>query len=108
MTTDDEFDWWPLINQRAALKEQFPSFKKVVTERPGSATDRERKRLYQEMTELSKAREQQARLDAIAAEQAKRRERAENRARAKAYKAYRTTNQTPAQSGVSFSHGAVA
>lgn len=39
-------DWWPLINKRAALKEQFPSLATVMKERPGSTTDRDMQEFY--------------------------------------------------------------
>ena len=39
-------DWWPLINKRAALKEQFPSLATVLKERPGTTTDREMQEFY--------------------------------------------------------------
>jgi hypothetical protein len=39
-------DWWPLINKRAALKEQFPTLATVQRERPGSLTDREMQEFY--------------------------------------------------------------
>lgn len=84
----NDFDWMTLINKRAALREQFPRLQKVLGERPGSAQDKERKRVYREAAELSKAREQQARWDAALAENARRKERADNDRRAREYKAY--------------------
>jgi hypothetical protein len=50
-------DSWPLlINRRAAIREQFPSFAKVAKERPGSAEDREWSALYQAENRLSMVR----------------------------------------------------
>lgn len=74
-----EFDWMLMINKRAAIREQFPPLSKVLSERPGSLTDRENKRRYQEAAELSKEREQKRR-----AEQSERRRsnRAYNKGRA--------------------------
>ena len=39
-------DWLPLINKRAAIKEQFPSFAKVAKERPGSNGDRAQREFH--------------------------------------------------------------
>ena len=83
-----DFDWMLLINKRAALKEQFPSLAKVRNERPGCAADIERKRVFREQAEMSKAVDAQKRWDAAVAENARRRERAENHRRAIEYKAY--------------------
>lgn len=56
--------WWlKMISVKAAIREQFPPLAKVLLERPGSATDRENKRLYKEAAELSKEREQRLRAE---------------------------------------------
>lgn len=76
--------WWPLIDKRAAMREQFPSLTKVRSERPGCAADIERKRLFKEAAELKKVREQEARWKAAVeanAKRAQRRRNAEYRAR---------------------------
>jgi hypothetical protein len=41
-----ERDWTPLINKRAAVKEQFPTLARVLTERPGCREDRARREFY--------------------------------------------------------------
>jgi hypothetical protein len=47
-------DSWPLlINRRAAIREQFPSFAKVIRERPGTPEDRELKAFYHAENRLS-------------------------------------------------------
>lgn len=38
-----DFDWLTLINKRAAIKEQFPTYAAVLRERPGTPEDRERR-----------------------------------------------------------------
>lgn len=83
-----DFDWMVLINKRAALKEQFPSLAKVRNERPGCAADIERQRVFREAAEMKAAAEHDRRWRASVEENARRRERAENHARAIAYKAH--------------------
>lgn len=51
-------DWMPLINKRAAVKEQFPSLAKVLAERPGSPRDRELREFYHADNRRSWARSQ--------------------------------------------------
>ena len=84
--SEHEPEWWSLIDKRAALREQFPSLAKVRSERPGCATDIERKRVFREAAELRKAAQAQARWDAAIAENARRAQLIRNRE----YKAYRT------------------
>lgn len=86
--------WWPLISKRAALREQFPPLSKVRSERPGCAADVERQRMFREETQLRKVKEEQARWDAAATENERRRERAESRRRNAAYRAYRDERKT--------------
>lgn len=87
---DDLERWLLSVNPATAERERFnTSITRLRKERPGSKSDRERKRQFAEAAELAKAREQQARWDAAVAENARKKERAENRRRAIEYKAHR-------------------
>lgn len=49
-------DWWSLIDQKAALKEQFPAKSTVMLERPGSRSDRAAQEHFAEIGAALKAR----------------------------------------------------
>lgn len=83
-----DFDWMTLINKRAALREQFPPLSKVITERPGSATDQRRQRLVAEDNQMAKAQHDLNLWQASANRNARRQEQIENEKRRRAYKGY--------------------
>lgn len=83
-----DFDWMVLINKRAALKEQFPSLRKVMNERPGCAVDIERQRMNRAATELQKEIEHRARWARSVQENARRLERENSQRRIAGYKAH--------------------
>lgn len=89
----EEFDWMKLIRKRAALSEQFPPLSKVLSERPGSASDARRQRLIAEANQMSKARHDLARWQESADRNARRQERLENEKRARAYKGYQAAKR---------------
>lgn len=66
-------EWWPLINRRAALSEQFPPLWKIRNERPGCAADRARQEAFRLESETRRTREAKARWDASVAENERRR-----------------------------------
>lgn len=84
----NDFDWMNLINKRAALREQFPPLSKVITERPGSATDTRRQRAIAEQNQMAKAETEIARWQASVDRNARQRERLESERRRRAYKDY--------------------
>jgi hypothetical protein len=88
-----ELNWLDLIDKRAALREQFPTFARVRNERPGCAADIARQEFYRAENRMSVAREQEARWEAAVAVQARRREVLDRRAANAAYKARERRNE---------------
>lgn len=91
-----DFDWWALIDKRAALKEQHPTIRKVLNERPGCAADKARQAAYREETRRLIQAEADARWDASVAENTRIRERSAQRAANAAYNARQRTNKEEA------------
>lgn len=63
-------DWFPLIDKRAARREQFPLLRAVQHERPGCAADRSRQEYWRAANRRSVAAESQTRQDRERADEA--------------------------------------
>lgn len=68
MPVGREDAWLLVVNRSAALKEQFPSLKAVMGERPGSLTDREQRAFWfaDNRRSMRAAYERQVASDAVA------------------------------------------
>jgi hypothetical protein len=81
-------DWLLFINKRAALREQFPTLRDVLKERPGSASDIRKQRQIAEDNQASKNRAARERWERSVEENARREERLRGERRRRAYNLY--------------------
>lgn len=91
-----ELEWWRLIDKRAAVRENRPNLRRLLTERPGCAADNTRQAHYRAVTAERIARENQTRWEQAINENTRHREQLTQRAANAAYNAHRRTNQEEA------------
>ncbi len=82
-------DWWDLIDKRAAIREQFPTFRQVRNERPGCRADNARQAHYRAENRASLQAERDILWARSVAENTRRQEKNERRAANAAYNARR-------------------